>query len=493
MFRASFVKGRMAGRGRILRMVPTSVLLTGIEVEGPSFRCAATKLPTPLAVLIGANGCGKSTMLQSVLAAGTIAKLCQRRQGVPPSQKQLSSAFKLLRALGAHVDRVRITYADGASFSLQGNWNQSPKSTSTATAKLTNIQGKVLWKESFTQSNKGDPNLDDREQARHRQEAAIMAEARGAYFSTDVELVDTHRLTFRVPPSETLVRKYDGVVLAKSEGASTNKLRNFFNMISADPPRPPSIPRVHVLSKQIGIAADEIASAYKAALAERDSRSIAKLLRDRSETSDLETIAAKVYAEEERLQESLRRIGMGDMPRFAEISLSRALAERPAIAREYLSESLVLMGKLQRKIEPLYNFFREAERILGGCSLHIRKQDEVLGPNVFFPPEQQRVMVVRYSDTSGDCELESLSSGQQQMIVLLARIWLGRHPHGLLESTSPRLLLIDEPEISMHLTWQHEIAQQLSRVAAQGGTQVIAATHSNFVSGSLPPGCIVEL
>lgn len=474
-------------------MLQTIVRLSGVEVGGPTFRCVANRLPTPLAVLIGANGCGKTTLLHSVSAAEAFSKFSQRRQGLPPSQKQLSSAFKLLRRLGAHVDRVVLTYADGAMFSLNGNWSQSPKSTSTATARLTNNQGDVLWEELFTQSNKGESDFDERGQEQLGQVGDLMAEARGAYFGTDVDLVETGRLTLRVPPNETLVRRYNGVVLAKLVGASTNKLNNFFNMISADPPRPPSLDRVYVLSKQIGIAADEIASAYKAALAERDSRSIATLLRDRPETSDLETLAAKVYAEEERLQECLRRIGLGDMPRFAEISLSRALAERPAVAREYLSQSLVLMGKLQKQIEPLHNFFREAERILTGCSLHIRKQDEVPGSTVFFPPEQQRVMVVRYRDASEDCELDSLSSGQQQMIVLLARIWLGRNPHKLLESTSPRLLLIDEPEISMHLTWQHEIAQQLSRVAAQADTQVIAATHSNFVSGSLPPGNIVEL
>ena len=468
-------------------------MLTGIEVGGPTFRSAATGLPTPLAVLIGANGCGKTTLLKAAFVAATFWKFGQRRQGLSPSHKQLSSAFKLLRALGAHVDRLLLTYADGATFSIQGSWSQSPKSTSTATAKLTNKQGQVLWTEVFTQRNKQSAEFGEREEYQYRQTATDFSETREAYFAADVELVDISRLTFRVTPNETLVRKYGGVVLAKSEGASTNKLRNFFNMISADPPRPPSIPRVHVLSKQIGIAADEFASAYKSALAERDSRSIAVLLRDMPDTSDLDTLAAKVYAEEERLQESLRRIGLGDMPRFADISLSRALAERPAIAREYLGQSLVLMATLQRQMEPLVKFFREAERTLAGCSLHIRKQDEVQGATVFFPPDQQRVMVVRFDETSEDCELDSLSSGQQQMIVLLARMWLGKNPHKLLESTGPRLLLIDEPEISMHLTWQHEIAQQLLRVAAHAGTQVITATHSNFVSGSLPPGNVVEM
>lgn len=474
-------------------MEPTTIPLTGIEIGGSAFRSTATGLPTPLAILIGANGCGKTTLLKAAFVAGTFWKLAQRRQALPPSHKQLAGAFKLLRELGTHVDHVLLTYADGATFSIQGSWSQPPKAGSTAKALLRDNQGRVLWEEVFTQRAKQTTEFGEQEEYQHRRTSTDLTEIHEAYFAADVELVDTQRLTFRVAPNETLVRRYGGVVLAKSEGASTNKLRNFFNMISADPPRPPSIPRVHVLSKQIGIAADELASAYKSALSERDSRSIAVLLRDPQATGDLGTLAAKVYAEEERMQGSLRRIGLGDMPRFADISLSRALTERPAIAGEYLSQSLALLGKLQKQMEPLVNFFRESERTLAGCSLHIRKQEEVNGSVVFFPPDQQRVMVVRFDGSSEDSELDSLSSGQQQMVVLLARIWLGKNPHKLIESSGPRLLLIDEPEISMHLAWQHEIAQQLSRVAARAGTQVIAATHSNFVSGSVPPANVVEL
>lgn len=79
-------------------------------------------------------------------------------------------------------------------------------------------------------------------------------------------------------------------------------------------------------------------------------------------------------------------------------------------------------------------------------------------------------------DLNGDVlSLDSLSSGEQHEIVLL---------YELLFSISPdTLVLIDEPELSLHVTWQKMFLPELLSVSSQVGFDIIIATHSPFVVG----------
>lgn len=71
--------------------------------------------------------------------------------------------------------------------------------------------------------------------------------------------------------------------------------------------------------------------------------------------------------------------------------------------------------------------------------------------------------------------LDSLSSGEQHEIVLL---------YELLFNISPdTLVLIDEPELSLHVTWQKMFLPEILSVSSQVGFDVIIATHSPFVVG----------
>lgn len=68
-----------------------------------------------------------------------------------------------------------------------------------------------------------------------------------------------------------------------------------------------------------------------------------------------------------------------------------------------------------------------------------------------------------------------LSSGEQHEMVLL---------HNLLFRVAPSaLLLIDEPELSLHVTWQSEFLDDLLQIAATVGFDAIVATHSPYIVG----------
>jgi predicted ATP-binding protein involved in virulence len=66
--------------------------------------------------------------------------------------------------------------------------------------------------------------------------------------------------------------------------------------------------------------------------------------------------------------------------------------------------------------------------------------------------------------------LEDLSSGEKHQIVLLYEL--------IFKTTENTLLLIDEPEISLHVAWQKEFIDDLLKIIKLKNIQAIVATHS---------------
>ncbi|NNA54813.1 AAA family ATPase [Pseudomonas koreensis] len=79
------------------------------------------------------------------------------------------------------------------------------------------------------------------------------------------------------------------------------------------------------------------------------------------------------------------------------------------------------------------------------------------------------------SDLGGDIPLSSLSSGEQHEIVLLYEL--------LFKTPRNSLLLIDEPEISLHVKWQKNFIKDLKRIRDIVGFDALIATHSPFIVG----------
>jgi predicted ATPase len=70
-------------------------------------------------------------------------------------------------------------------------------------------------------------------------------------------------------------------------------------------------------------------------------------------------------------------------------------------------------------------------------------------------------------------DLSSLSSGEQQQLVLL---------YELLFRTKPNtLILIDEPELSLHVVWQEQFLPDLLRITKSSRVDALVATHSPVI------------
>lgn len=76
-----------------------------------------------------------------------------------------------------------------------------------------------------------------------------------------------------------------------------------------------------------------------------------------------------------------------------------------------------------------------------------------------------------------------LSSGELNVLAVLFEIWF---------MTSPgAIVLIDEPEISLHIAWQQRLGEIIAdMVKIKRGVQVIVATHSPFIASSNPESVV---
>ena len=76
-----------------------------------------------------------------------------------------------------------------------------------------------------------------------------------------------------------------------------------------------------------------------------------------------------------------------------------------------------------------------------------------------------------FTTSKGDTlPLKALSSGEQHEIVL---------SYELLFQVQPKsLILIDEPELSLHVTWQHKFLEDIKRISELANLDFLIATHS---------------
>jgi ABC-type lipoprotein export system ATPase subunit len=94
--------------------------------------------------------------------------------------------------------------------------------------------------------------------------------------------------------------------------------------------------------------------------------------------------------------------------------------------------------------------------------------------------EPSRGIVVKSLDGTF-LDVNKLSSGEQNEIILLYNM--------IFEVGDNSLLLIDEPEISLHVAWQNHFIDNLETIAENKKIQIIVATHSPQIIGDRWESC----
>ncbi|MBA4147637.1 MAG: ATP-binding protein [Verrucomicrobia bacterium] len=128
----------------------------------------------------------------------------------------------------------------------------------------------------------------------------------------------------------------------------------------------------------------------------------------------------------------------------------------PLIAR---TRSIVTFAQeLETKRGKLFASLHEFESIVNSFLNEKEVSVSDRGEIVITPNREQR----------GPIEWRHLSSGEKQILILLTQ--------ALLSGRSPIVYVADEPELSLHVTWQEKLLGSLTKLA--GRCQFIVATHS---------------
>ncbi|HHH9196079.1 AAA family ATPase [Pseudomonas aeruginosa] len=144
------------------------------------------------------------------------------------------------------------------------------------------------------------------------------------------------------------------------------------------------------------------------------------------------------------------------------------------------------LSKLNSVVEATRGIELVVEEFISNCNRYLSAQDESTALHssedceMSIPPSMddkkltldRRTLKVNVESliTKRRLPLDSLSSGEKQMISLFARLYL--YP-------KKKIFLIDEPELSLSLDWQSKIL--VDAMNAPSCVQIIAITHSPFV------------
>lgn len=141
---------------------------------------------------------------------------------------------------------------------------------------------------------------------------------------------------------------------------------------------------------------------------------------------------------------------------------------------------LYFLGKLNTVIEATREIEGLVQEFIDHCNTYLSAQDpstvvrkrgkSAVDEKVLKLDKRTLKVHVESVSAQRKIPINSLSSGEKQMISLFAKLYLYK---------GQKIVLIDEPELSLSIDWQRKILRDV--VSAPTCSQVIAITHSPFV------------
>jgi predicted ATP-binding protein involved in virulence len=142
------------------------------------------------------------------------------------------------------------------------------------------------------------------------------------------------------------------------------------------------------------------------------------------------------------------------------------------------------IGKLSKLVEIIDDYNSKIERRFNP----INKFLEII--NSYFKDSGKSIYVDKVGHLlikrplGKDAPIDALSSGERQIVILFANVMFNKYAN----SNSENILIIDEPELSLHIRWQERFVDTL--LMASDKTQFILATHSPDIVGEYKNNCI---
>ncbi|MBT0484723.1 AAA family ATPase [Morganella morganii] len=126
------------------------------------------------------------------------------------------------------------------------------------------------------------------------------------------------------------------------------------------------------------------------------------------------------------------------------------------------------LSKLKPVIDSTKEMEEKIEIFVAMCNKYLQLSDD--SKFLIYDVESLQV-IVKDLHTNNPIGLEDLSSGEKQIISLMAHIYL--------DDTRKKIVLIDEPELSLSIEWQEHVLVDI--VNSPSVIQMLAITHSPFV------------
>jgi len=116
------------------------------------------------------------------------------------------------------------------------------------------------------------------------------------------------------------------------------------------------------------------------------------------------------------------------------------------------------------------------QRLFAPLNLYTKTVSDFLIGKLIDVNSTGELVIRKVDDSKEDIALRHLSSGEKQLLILLTQ--------ALLWERNPVVYVADEPELSLHVTWQEKLLKSITSLA--GRCQIIVATHSPDIAGGFP-------
>ena len=166
----------------------------------------------------------------------------------------------------------------------------------------------------------------------------------------------------------------------------------------------------------------------------------------------------------ERKRERLKEIGVLSKDTNPNFDLENAelMSELDTSKSNLLS---IYIADIEAKLQIFDDISKRIEFLIQFIQEHFFQKELVI--------DTERGFVIRSTVTNRELSLQQLSSGEQHELVLIYEL--------LFHVNENSLILIDEPEISLHVDWQMQFLDDIQKVVGLTPFDVLIATHSPMI------------
>lgn len=181
-------------------------------------------------------------------------------------------------------------------------------------------------------------------------------------------------------------------------------------------------------------------------------------------------------SDKQQLLQAFRDVGLVDARMEERINEHFSVA-KDAIARlkakpDEIEFETFLIIPLIARTRAIVEFAQELESKRGALFSSIHEYEAIvnsfLNEKKIAVSDRGELVITPDRKQKGVLEWRHLSSGEKQILILLTQ--------ALLSGRAPAVYVADEPELSLHVTWQEKLLGSLTKLA--GKCQFIVATHS---------------